>query len=242
MRLGSMTWLIIIIGISLQSYTANAVIIKPSNSIGSDYKLHHKIIIYNDLSSFQNLHNHELSDGESEYNKIYLSKKIKKAGNLEREEKQLTQRPLEDTNQKLKFSYSSLASNKARNIEEDKDGSLVVPPVGGFLDTFKDDPTFRTIYFTSRALKFSYQKNVANIFSLGFQMDADDYKKDNPNWNRINDDPIKVSTEKEKKNLAKEGKILFGLISESYKTILYSILAMIAALYFSIRYILSKYI
>lgn len=240
MQLASMTCLIIMVGITLQAYAANAGVIKPSNSIGSDYKIHHRTIIYNDLSSFQNLRNHELSSGEKQYNKIFLSDKIKKASDLNEEESM--QPPLKNTNQKLKFSYSSLAPNKSRNIEEDKDGSLLVPVVGGFLDTFKDDPTFRTIYFTSKSLRFSYQKNIANIFSLGFQMDADDYKRDNPDWNRFNDNPIEGFTEKEKKNLVKERRFLFGLISESYKTILYSILAMVAALYLSIRYILSKYI
>ena len=190
-----MTWLIIMIGISLQSYTANAGVIKPSNSIGSDYKLHHRTIIYNDLSSFQNLQKNEFLDDKNQDNDTLFSNEISKARDLDKEDnRQFSQRPLEDTNQKLKFSYSSLSTNKARDIEEDKDGSLVVPVVGGFLDTFKDDPTFRTIYFTSKSLKFSYQKNIANIFSLGFQMDADDYKKNNPNWNHNNQEPVKGFT------------------------------------------------
>ncbi|MCF8475152.1 MAG: hypothetical protein K9G26_10695 [Emcibacter sp.] len=132
--------------------------------------------------------------------------------------------------------YNNLTQNNsiANEIEE--------TAVGSFLDSFKDDPLMKTIYFTSRDLTFSYQKKIANLFQLGFDMEPSEYEKYMASLYENSEEPKIEYSDQEKNIMKEEASNLFRLISEYFSTILYFLAGMIGALYLFIRYILIKYI
>ncbi|MBL4894614.1 MAG: hypothetical protein JKY59_07085 [Emcibacter sp.] len=218
----------------MPAYYANATVIKSTDTLKNNYELHHRVIIYNNLSSYQNPKNKQklISRDTSDYDLFNESNDgTQKQPDID--SNKLTRFPIKNPVQKTQ-------SDLILDNEQNDDNENI--SVGSALDSFKEDPLLQTIYFTSKDLIFGYKKRIANIMQLGFDMETENYKKQRDLWgNRIEkiEQPL---TDKEKAILKREGKILFGLIAESYKNIIYVILTMLAALLLSFRYILNRYI
>ncbi|VAW04626.1 hypothetical protein MNBD_ALPHA01-1159 [hydrothermal vent metagenome] len=245
MKLIILTIFIFLAGISFPAGDACAGVVKSSDRMESNYALHHRIIIYNDLTSFQTKPDKKkFVSQEYSADRPLIKDAVKPVNMADFENGGRATLPIYNLTlntpyTSLSFMQSNLMSGEGEGKEE---GEIDSMSVGSFLDSFKDDPKFRTIYFTSKDLIFGYKKTIANVLNLDFEMENDDYKKlalsQSRNQNRFE----KKLTESERKHVVQQASHIFKYITESYKPILYTLLAMIASLYICFRYILSRYI
>ena len=243
MKLIILTIYIFLAGISFPVADACAGVIKSSDKMESNYALHHRIIIYNDLTSFQTKPDKKkFVSQEYSANMPLIKDAVKPVNITDLENAGLTPLPIYNLTLNTPYSSLSFMQSNLMSGESEEEGKIDNMSVGSFLDSFKDDPKFRTIYFTSKDLIFGYKKTIANVLNLDFDMENDDYKKlalsQSRNQNRFE----KELTESERKHVVQQASHIFRYITESYKPILYTLLAMIASLYICFRYILSRYI
>lgn len=247
MRLGILTIVIFFAGNFFAAYKASAGVIKSTDTLRSNYEMHHRVIIYDNLSSYRNVHRKTLDDKQKMINRLYFSndtfehKKNKSIGVNKLERINLTQFPISTSMLATPYIYTS--KDRARLfLENDQGGNYMEMPVGSFLDSFKDDPLLRTIYFTSKDIIFSYRRKIANVLQLGFDVKANDYQYSNDSWKIQQEAAKRQLSQTDRHNIKPEDGRLFWLISEAYETALYAILAILATLYISFRYFLNKYI
>ncbi len=247
MRLGVFTIFILLAGRFIPADHANAVVIKSTDTLKSNYEMHHSVVIYNNLSSYQNIQKKTFDNKQTMISQLYSthdtfdSNKDKPISSNELEKINLTQFPISTSILETSYTYTSKERAKLF-LENDQNDNYMEMPVGSFLDSFKNDPLLRTIFFTSKDLIFSYKKKIANILQLGFDMEANDYKNYHESWRNEQDTAKKRLGQKGGENMKREAGLLFGVISESYKTILYTILIILVTVYISFRYFLNKYI
>jgi len=208
--------------------------------------LHHRIILYNNSGNSQRR--------KREKSMVHTDFSEKKFPNVTQESSIKTQGLENSTPSGLLYNNSKLHRNYGPNYNPASlfQDSLItgndhfsdenVTSTGSFLDSFKDDPKFKTIYFTSKDLMFSYKKTVSNVMNLGFDMDANDYNQMIKSSPEINNRYQKSIAENETTKIAPGSGLIFQHISESFKTILFMLLTLVMALYLSFRYILNKYI
>jgi len=242
-RLGIISTLII--GLFLPIALSNAVVIVPTDALKSNDEIHQRIFFYSDLARSQNLGYQKNSEAKKLSKELRLNNRLLSADTLsddeDEEDPNLTNFPLHKPDIKLKENFFSLPQSDAL-MTHSSENDLGATSVGSFLDSFKDDAALRTIYFTSKDLKFSYRKNVANILNLGFQMGADDYKNNKHIWAEEQKKLERELTGSEKKNINLEANSIFVYIATSYKKILYTLLFIVVSLYIIFRYILNRYI
>lgn len=233
----------LLIGIIFLIQGANASVIKSADNLKNNYKLHHRIILYNDLSSYSDPGRSSQNNKKIFISKLYSADDISGYNN----DKTKILRDLENT-RLPQYTAKSLNIITGFSLNRAKQDELINRhkndnvPVGSFLDTFKDEPILQTIYFTSKDLAFGYKKTIANSLQLDFNMNAIDYKNQEILWKRNMLQTERANTEAEKKNIKQETSLIFRLIVDSYKNILYVVLIIIVALYISFRYVLIKYI
>ena len=238
MRLGVFTIFLLLAGAFIPESEVSAGVIKSPDKLDGNYAIHQRFIVYNNLSSYRNRgpapnkYDVDLVRQPASVNNI-------SASGFPEAESPFFSNGISSKNQtysdilKIPVTLISGENPTTRNQQND---------VGTFLDNFKSDPLLKTIYFSSKDLIFSYQKKTANILQLEFDMDADEnknFKGPVRNTSKITE---KSLTQIEKKKLKHANKSLFLQISESYKTILYIILAIFGTIFLSFRYILNRYI
>ncbi|MCF6216267.1 MAG: hypothetical protein L3J58_08835 [Emcibacter sp.] len=232
---------ILLIGIVFPSAYAFAGIIKSPDKQDGNYALHHRIIIYHHAEKKQNPQNNMARNR-------YITQTIlgapaigspSKFNNISRPDNSATLLP---KSQRLDMPYAALSLSQDNFILDNSFNNDNTISTETFLDSFKDDPKFRTIYFTSKDLIFSYKNSARNIMNLGFDMTESDYIRASRSNEILNKKFERPPTASERKNAAAEFSKLVHYTAESYKTILIAFLALMAALYLSFRYILNKYI
>ncbi|WP_339865380.1 hypothetical protein [Paremcibacter congregatus] len=214
-------------GLLAPLFASHAGIIQSDTKKKDAYELHHNIIIYNKLSSFQN--------------------------RREQNPPNIFDPAAFSTPQAATFSpegFSSLTSHSVppltQGIIEPAGPAFTSLPgaggvVGSFLDNFKDDPSLRTIYFTSKAITFGYQKKVANIMQLDFDMAQENYRQ----VEHTRDLGFAVEgplTDQEAVAIKQETRFIFGFLSQAYFDILLVLATMVGGLYLCFRYVLGRYI
>ena len=234
-------------GIIFPIHGATASVIKPTGDLKDNYKLHHRVIIYNDLSSYRDSAKTSQNTSGTLISQLYSADDFSGNNNdktkimKDIENLQLTQFSIKPLNMITGFSLNQqkqdelINGNKKANDHKDT-------TVGSFLNAFKDDPILQTIYFTSKDLAFGYKKTIANSLQLDFDMDAEDYKNQENLWKKNALRMDRDLTDEENKKIEQEARNIFRLIVDSYKNILYVVLVIFAALYISFRYFLIKYI
>ncbi len=239
MRYNVITLLIILTGFLLPVSQASAIVIKSIDPPKDNYEIHHRVIIYQNLSSYRRSGNRQSFTAQGLISGHSLDKYIQplsmKNGNSPSEFSP------DITNSIVPYSTMITPGN---SIIPGK-GQYISPQetvVGGFLDNLKDNPALRTIYFTSRDLIFGYRRNVTNVMQLGFNMDPDDYRKNRDFWGDNTKEDMRILTEREKKAIRQQTGLILGIVSQSYKDIFLILLALIGTLYLFLRYILNKYI
>jgi len=239
MRYNVTTLFIILTGFLLPVSQASAVVIKSIDPPKDNYEIHHRVIIYQNLSSYSTSGNRQTFTAQGMINSHSLDKYIQplsiRNGNSP------PGFPPDVTNPIVPYSTVITPGNSIIPGE----GQYISPQetvVGGFLDNLKDNPALRTIYFTSRDLIFGYRKNVTNVMQLGFNMDPDDYRKNRDFWGDNTEEDMKILTEREKNVIREQTGLILGIVSQSYKDIFLMLLALIGTLYLFFRYILNKYI
>ncbi len=234
---------ILLIGLVFPSIHAFAAVVKSPDNHDSNYALHHRIIIYNNLENSRVPQNNKSNR--------YITETILGAPSIRSSATSGfndISRPDAFTNllpksQRLNMPYASLSLSREKSIlGDDTFNNTDSISTETFLDSFKDNPKFRTIYFTSRDLIFSYKNSARNIMNLGFDMTESDYIRASRANEILNKKFERPQTALEKKNAAQEFGELMHFATESYKTILIAFLILIGALYLSFRYILNKYI
>ncbi|VAX06332.1 hypothetical protein MNBD_ALPHA03-132 [hydrothermal vent metagenome] len=241
------TAFILLVGIVFPSVYAFAGIVKSPDKHGNNYALHHRIIIYNNAKKHQS----QQSNSGVVSNR-YITEAILGAPPIGSPTELKSQfngisRPNDFANllpksQRLNMPYASLSLSQDNFILDDSFNNDNTISTETFLDSFKDDPKFRTIYFTSRNLIFSYKNSARNIMNLGFDMTESDYIRASRSNEILNKKFERPPTASERRNATAEFSKLVHYTTESYKTILIAFLALMAALYLSFRYILNKYI
>jgi len=235
------TAFIFLVGIAFPSVYAFAAVIKSPDKPDGNYALHHRIIIYHNAEESQNSHNNMARNR-------YITETIlgapaigspSKFNNISQPNNSANLLP---RSQRLNMPYASLSLSQDNFILDDSFNNDNTISTETFLDSFKDDPKFRTIYFTSRDLIFSYKNSAQNIMNLGFDMTESDYIRASRSNELLNKKFERPPTASERRNAAAEFSKLVHYTAESYKTILIAFLALMAALYLSFRYILNKYI
>ncbi len=234
-------------GIIYPIYGANASVIKPSGDLKDNYKLYHRVIIYNDLSSYGDSGKTSKNSSGTLISQLYSADNFSGNNNDETkiiediENPQLTQFSIKPLNMITGFSLSQQKQDELINGNKKANNQKDVT-VGSFLNAFKDDPILQTIYFTSKDLAFGYKKTVANSLQLDFDMDAQDFKNQEELWKKNALRIDRALTEEENKKIEREARNIFRLLVDSYKNILYVVLIIFVALYISFRYFLIKYI
>lgn len=247
MRLGVLTIFLLLAGTFIPESSVNAGVIRSSDTRGSNYAIHQRIIVYNNLSSYQNNGNSPYNYDQVRIGRPYSQNNTSDTpyaqslpvSGISETEPSLFANSISSRNQTysdiLKIPVALLSGENINSLNQTND-------VGTFLDNFKNDPLLKTIYFSSKDLIFSYQKKTGNILQLGFEMETDGkqrFKGPEAKNSRKIEQPL---TQLEKNRLKQESKSLFSQISESYKTILYIILAISGTIFLIFRYILNKYI
>lgn len=230
MRLGVFAFFLLLTGIFIPEIEVNAGVIRSSDKRESNYAIHQRIIIYTKLSSYQN------SDPNTYKYDLGLVGRQDSIRNISN-----TLYLQSQTSPGFAKPDRSLLAHGITSRNQDY-SDILTAPVGFFLEDFKNDPILKTIYFSSKDLIFSYQKKTANILQLGFDMDSDEkkqFKGPGRNALRIQE---RALTQRDKQRLKQENRSLFSQLSESYKTIIYVILAIFGTIYLSFRYVLNKYI
>jgi len=239
MRYNVTTLFIILTGFLLPVSQGGAVVIKSIDPPKGNYEIHHRVIIYQNLSSYRTSGDQQTFTAQGRI-----------SGHSP--DKYLQDFSMRNGNSPTKFSpevtnpaapYPTLIT-PGSNITPGQ-GQYISPRetvVGGFLDNLNDNPTLRTIYFTSKDLIFSYKKKATSVMQLGFNMDPEDYRKHRDFWGDNTEADRRILTEKEKKVTGEQTGIILGIISQSYKNIFFILLALIGTLYLCFRYILNKYI
>lgn len=220
---------------------SHADVITTPDKGDNNYNLHYRIVVQNAPQNSQNIKS-GLTETISTYSTdSLLSKNISGSQDITAADSfSFTRFSAEQTRLKAPFVNDQLLQGNLGN-GTNPNADFVDMSVGAFLDDLKDDPTLRTIYFTSKDLTFSYRKRVANLLKLGIEMEDGEEENIQHPW-RADREIAEQLTEQEKKILKRETGLLFGLISESYKNIFLVLLTMIGALYLSFHYILNKYI
>ncbi|NOZ65174.1 MAG: hypothetical protein GXP00_01540 [Alphaproteobacteria bacterium] len=247
MRSNVLTILMLLTGIIFPIHGATASVIKPTGDLKDNYKLHHRVIIYNDLSSYRDSGKASQNTSGTLISQLYSADDFSGNNNdktkimKDIENPQLTQFSIKPLNMITGYSLSQQKQDELINgnkkVNNHKDTT-----VGSFLNAFKDDPILQTIYFTSKDLAFGYKKTIANSLQLDFDMDAEDYKNQENLWKKNALRMDRELTDEENKKIEQEARNIFTLIVDSYKNILYVVLVIFIALYISFRYFLIKYI
>ncbi len=234
-------------GIIFPIHGATASVIKPTGDLKDNYKLHHRVIIYNDLSSYRDSAKTSQNTSGTLISRLYSADDFSGNNNdktkimKDIENLQLTQFSIKPLNMITGFSLNQQKQDELINGNK-KSTNHKDTTVGSFLNAFKDDPILQTIYFTSKDLAFGYKKTIANSLQLDFDMDAEDYKNQENLWKKNALRMDRELTDEENKKIEQEAGNIFRLIVDSYKNILYVVLVIFAALYISFRYFLIKYI
>ncbi len=243
MKLNILMIYIFMAGISFPVADVCAGVVKSSDRVESNYDLHHRIIIYNDLTSFQTTPDEKrFVSREYSADRPLIKDAVRPVNMADLENAGLTPPPMYNLTLNTPYTSLSFMQSNLMSGEGEEESEIDSMSVGSFLDSFKDDPKFRTIYFTSKDLIFGYKKTIANVLNLDFDMENDDYRKMALSQSRHQNRFERELTESEKKHVIQEASHIFRYITESYKPILYTLLAMIASLYICFRYILSRYI
>ncbi len=262
-RLGVFTTVFILTSFFYPASNVNAVVIKSTDKLNNNYELHHKIINYNNLSSYQNNNKQNLISLQNISDLLIDDQGKRSNSPTENNEIKLTQFPIDTSDMETIFSLNITSKDQTDLLPENERGDNYQEKVissfldsfdngkdnndenilvGSFLDSFKDDPLLKSIFFTSKDLVFSYKRKIANVLQLGFESEESDYKKYVDTRNISPEEADRPLTAEERKNLKREAELLSGYISDSYLTIIYIFAAMFAAIYLSFRYILNKYI
>ena len=247
MRWGTVIFYIILSGILIPAYEANAVIIKSTDTLQNNYSLHHRVIIYNDLASYKNTNNKHVKNDQVKLSQQFSSydrfDNIKDTPENIPDLKNTKLTKFHISNSNMKKPYDFISSERANlDLKNSLNSNFDDLPIGTFLESFKEDPLLQTIYFTSKDMIFSYKKKIANVLQLGFDMDENDYKNFEGSWQQEQEALERLLYSKDNQNLKREARFLFGFILDSYKTIIYVILSILAVVYISFRYFLNKYI
>ncbi|PCI51233.1 MAG: hypothetical protein COB49_02585 [Alphaproteobacteria bacterium] len=247
MRLGLFTISIVLSGIFIPVYQASSGIIKSTDGLKTNYEIHHRIIIYNSLSSYRNINDKMPGNEQNIINvpygadNFFVGKDIESRYLPETKDTKPSRFPISISN--LNGIYANSLSTDLL-LGHDHENHYQELQVGSFLDNFKNEPLLQTIYFSSKDLMFSYRRKVANILQLGFDMDAKDYKISGRSGEKMswkNNPNDKERSRKEHLLKQKSGSFSM-MVSESYETIFLVILTIFGAIYMSFRYILNKYI
>lgn len=236
MQLNVLTTFIFLImfGLFVPMHSSNAVVIKSTDKAKKNYEIHHRVIIYNNLSTYLNTDKKQnlISQQSSNFN-FFDTIKTKDSKSQNFDNSRLTRFPISHSTSKNQsgFQFNNIGNNDYEEI-----------PIGSFLDNFKDDPILQTIYFTSKDLIFGYKRKIANVMQIGFDMEAKKYNATTNFWSDRTETKEIQLTQEDQNAIKQENRILFGFIKESYKNIILVMLTMVAALLISFRYILNKYI
>jgi len=247
MRLSRLTIFMLLAGILVPVYQAKAVVITSADKWKSNYKIHHRIIIYDDLSSYQNTRNRQInnrqglislqfSSGNFFDDNVRVSKILPNIENTK-----LAQLPNNTSSLGPTYSLTSITQSNLIFGNKQADDYQEIP-VGSSLESFKTDPLLQIIYFTSKDLMFNYKKKITNMLQLEFDMKSAGHRNNTGPWRNRQLEKEKPFTQYEQKILKQETKILFGFMTESYKVIVFVFIGMIGALFISFRYILNRYI
>ena len=214
MKLALSIFCLLLASIFLIGNASYAGVVKTKNNLDRNYDIHYRVIIFNDLSSFQK-NTKKQSLAKQYMISSSFDETISKPDNSLSQDKDREDILAKKKPDDISFATLSLAQEKQALNDF---GEL---PVGSFLDDFKDDPKLRTVYFTSKDLIFSYKRKIANSMNLGLEENPDSLE----NLSRLNFNNKELPlTSGDEERLKQESKFLFGLISESYKTIIYVLL------------------
>lgn len=247
MRSNLLTIFLLLAGFFVPVCEVNAVVIKSTDNLEKNYAIHHRTIIYNDLSSYQNSYDKQRNNEQSIMNQKYPTynsfnrnkNKLKNIENLE--DTKLTQFSLNSPY--LETTFPPVLNNQSDLIFNNGGrGNHEEVPLGSFLDDFKEDPLLLTIYFTSKSLIFGYKKKIANILQLGFDTEEKDYQTFRSSRKDSSLEMDSLIEKDEEKNLKQKNRFSPEITKDSYKNTIYVVIAMLAGLFLCFRYILNKYI
>lgn len=232
----SMRVWIIFAAIFILTDESPAGIVKSGENQKRNYQIHHRTIIFNSLSTFQNSYKYDTQDlntGNRAGNSL-----LEDAGSFKGAKNITSSQSVE---LKRKFMLSSNVT-EADNLENNGKRGLADLSVGSFLDDFKNDPATENIYFTSKDLIFSYKSHVNSILQL--DMDMDQNEKDI--LRQFEQDKLRRleggTSGNINRNRGLESLSIFNSISESYITVFYILLGLILILYAFFRFFMNKYI
>jgi|GEM_PF-3536249 len=228
-------------GFFISAQGACAGVVKSSNHPESNFDMHLRIVTHNDTSGTVYPTQSLLSLSQENRLIFFEDGNITSPGNdRDPDQNSFTRISINDGGLQDIYAASLLPRNNII-LSREQQGDFVEGSVGTFLDSFSDEPTLRTIYFTSKELTFHYKRRMANLLQDSFDSEAENRIDFDRPWHKNTED-FRPLTEQEKQALKRETHLLFGLISESYKNIFLVLLGMIGALYLSFHYILNKYI
>ena len=190
-------------GLLAPLFASHAGIIQSDTKKKDAYELHHNIIIYNKLSSFQN--------------------------RREQNPPNIFDPAAFSTPQAATFSPEGFSSLTSHSVPPLTQG--IIEPAG---------PAFTSLPGAG-GVTFGYQKKVANIMQLDFDMAQENYRQ----VEHTRDLGFAVEgplTDQEAVAIKQETRFIFGFLSQAYFDILLVLATMVGGLYLCFRYVLGRYI
>lgn len=225
------------IGIFFPGPVIYAGVVKSSGQLENNYDIQQNIIIYDLLSSYQIPGGNQIR-----FRQKYIGANSNNTFNLPVFNRDgFGQISSSNPGQQVLYSSTKMVLD-GMMIPQRQGSDFIETSVGTFLDSFKDDPTLRTIYFTSKDLKFSYNNKIRNGLQLEFDMEAMNFEKLRKQRLENSRENFRPLTKLEKQNLRLETGYLFGLIAESYKSIILISIGLLGFLFLFFRFFLNKYI